>query len=375
MRWPSLFAHAVTAALAGLGAIGLGGCGSTGSDEGYALVGGQSTGSGAGGASSSASGGQGGASESTSAATTSTSATSSASSTALGPPYPVVLAHGFFGFESFAGLDFVTYFYGVKDALAAEGIVVYTPAVAPFNDSTVRGAQLATAIQEILAETGHAKVNLIGHSQGGLDARVVAHDHPELVASIVTVSTPHYGTPIADVALKLVGDPALMDVLDWIVNALGAPLYDELGATTAVSKPLALFSQPGIKAFNQSYPNAATIPYFSIAGRSNNSEGGLDCKPDLSPAFLSAFDATKDPLDPMFSLFQAIPGGGLVNTYPNDGLVRVKDARWGTFLGCIPADHMDEVGQLLGDSPGGGNAWDHVDFYRALIGFLRDQGY
>jgi triacylglycerol lipase len=287
----------------------------------------------------------------------------------------VVLAHGFFGFESFAGLQFVTYFYGVKAALADEGVTVYTPAVDPFNDSATRGAQLTAAIQQILTETGHAKVNLIGHSQGGLDARVVAHDHPELVASVVTVSTPHYGTPVADVALKLVGDPALKDVLDWIVNALGAPLYDEVGATTAVSKPLELFAQPGIKAFNQAYPNAPTIPYFSIAGRSNKSNGGLDCKPDLSVGFISAFDAIQDPLDPMFALFQAIPGGGLVNTYPNDGLVRVKDARWGTFLGCIPADHMDEMGQLLGDAPGAGNTWDHVAFYRALIGFLRDQGY
>src|SRR5688572_4187672 len=34
-------------------------------------------------------------------------------------PYPIVLAHGFFGFEEFAGVDFVTYFYGVREDLAA----------------------------------------------------------------------------------------------------------------------------------------------------------------------------------------------------------------------------------------------------------------
>ena len=37
----------------------------------------------------------------------------------LGPPYPIVLAHGFFGFEQFAGVDFATYFYGVKDYLSS----------------------------------------------------------------------------------------------------------------------------------------------------------------------------------------------------------------------------------------------------------------
>ena len=44
-------------------------------------------------------------------------------------------------------------------------------------------------------------------------------------------------------------------------------------------------------------------------------------------------------------------------------------------VGTIPADHWDEVGQLLGDSPGSGNPFDHVAFYRDLAGFLVDQGF
>jgi triacylglycerol lipase len=54
--------------------------------------------------------------------------------------------------------------------------------------------------------------------------------------------------------------------------------------------------------------------------------------------------------------------------------VRVKDARWGEFLGCVPADHLDEVGQLLGDGPGLGNDWDYVAFYDDLVRFLRGEG-
>src|SRR5262245_31391551 len=76
-----------------------------------------------------------------------------------GPPYPVVLAHGFFGFEAFAGVEQVTYFYGVKDFLAARGErEVFTPAVNPFNDSTSRGAQLIARVEDVLKETGAAKV-------------------------------------------------------------------------------------------------------------------------------------------------------------------------------------------------------------------------
>ena len=48
----------------------------------------------------------------------------------------------------------------------------------------------------------------------------------------------------------------------------------------------------------------------------------------------------------------AILSEDVLSPEPNDGLVTVTSATWGTFLGCIPADHLDEVGQLLGDAPG-----------------------
>jgi triacylglycerol lipase len=365
MLAPSRSSLATGAALSA--ALVLSACGSTGDDAGFRAI---SGGTGGAGGSATSAGGSGGA---TTDATT--SSTGGSGPTKLGPPYPVVLAHGFFGFEKFAGLDFVTYFYHVKDELAKDGEIVYTPAVDPFNDSTYRGAQLEQAIEQILAETGYAKVNLIGHSQGGLDARVVAHDRPDLVASVVTVATPHRGTPIADVALKLLADPKYQDVLDWIVNAIGAPLYDQVGDETAVSKPLHLFSQPGIQAFNAKYPDAPGIPYWSVAGRSNMSDGGYDCDPMEAVSFLSQYDATKDPLDALFSVTEPIVAGGFDDEYPNDGLVRAKDARWGTFLGCVPADHLDEIGQLFGDGPGAGNDFDHVALYRDLIAFLRSKGY
>jgi hypothetical protein len=33
-----------------------------------------------------------------------------------------------------------------------------------------------------------------------------------------------------------------------------------------------------------------------------------------------------------------------------------------TAAGCVPADHLDEIGHLLGDHPGLGNDFDHVAF-------------
>jgi triacylglycerol lipase len=293
----------------------------------------------------------------------------------LGPPYPIVLAHGFFGFEDFAGAGFLTYYYGVKEHLAQQGETqVFTPAVDPFNSSEYRGAQLASEIQEILETTGHAKVNIIGHSQGGLDARVVAHDYPSLVASVVTLQTPHLGTPIADVALKVIDDGNLQGVLDFLLQAVGRPLYNQVDDATTLYAPLYDFSSQGIAEFNAKYPDARDIYYASVAGRSDWHYGGSVCNVS-GPSFINEWDSELDPIDPMFDLMEMMLDGGIGNPYPNDGLVRAKDARWGDFLGCLPADHMDMVGQLLGDNPGPGNSWDYKQFYLDIVGFLRAKGY
>jgi triacylglycerol lipase len=290
-------------------------------------------------------------------------------------PYPIVLAHGFFGFNDFAGSDFITYFYRVQDTLAAEGTVVYTPAVDPFNTSDVRGAELLAAIQQILADTGAAKVNIIGHSQGGLDARVVANLRPDLVASIVTISTPHEGTPVADVVLQLISDPNFQDVVDEIVDVVGAPLWDQLGNQSSVFLPLELFSQPGIAAFNAAHPDEPGVFYASIAGRSgDHDDDDPDCQPDALMSFIAQYHTDTDPVDPLLSVSELICANGF-DDITNDGLVPASSARHGQFWGCVPADHLDEIGQLLGDDPGGDNPFDYMQLYRDVIGEIRNRGY
>ncbi|MCA9620864.1 MAG: alpha/beta fold hydrolase [Myxococcales bacterium] len=352
----------------GLGAAQIGGCGSGAHGApGFEALGGA--------ASSEGGSGGGTVTTTTTTATTGQGGAGGAPEPKLGPPYPIVLAHGFFGFEDFAGAGFLSYFYGIKDHLAAHGEpLVFTPAVDPFNDSTLRGAQLIAHIEEILAETGHAKVNLIGHSQGGIDARVVAHDRPDLVASVITLQTPHYGTPIADVALELVDDPNLAAVLDFLVQAVGAPLYDQVGEQTSLALALQQLSSPGMQAFNAAYPDMPGIYYASVAGRSDWHTGGSACQVSGSPDFISQFASELDPIDPLLDITEQVLDGGLTNPYPNDGLVRVVDARWGEFLGCLPADHLDMVGQILGDDPGLLNDWDYAQFYVDLVQHLRARG-
>jgi triacylglycerol lipase len=292
-----------------------------------------------------------------------------------GPPYPMVLAHGFFGFEDFAGVGFITYFYGVKDELASRGETqVYTPAVDPFNDSETRGEALLAHVERILAETGAEKVNLIGHSQGGLDSRYVAHQRPELVASVTTFATPHRGTPIADVVLQLVDDDRFRSLADQLVQLIGAALWDAAGDETSVFASLRQLSTPGADAFNALYTNQPGIAYYSITGRTDRSDGGIDCMVADAPPFIGRYRRTLDPVEPLLDIPEQIVDGGSADV-ANDGLVRVHDARWGRFLGCVPADHFDEIGQLFGDGPGWGNDFDHLLFYAELIEWLRAQGF
>ncbi|MBK8251951.1 MAG: alpha/beta fold hydrolase [Polyangiaceae bacterium] len=330
------------------------------------------TGAGGGNTSSSTGSSQGG--------TTSTGTTSTGTVTEdpkLGAPYPVVLCHGFFGFDEFAGVEQLPYFYNVPERLSQDGEnLVFTPAVDPFNSSDFRSDQLIEIIEnEILTETGHDKVILIGHSQGGLDARAVAAKRPDLVAAVVTVATPHQGSRVADIALGLVDDPEAAAVIDAMVKLLGGPLYDQVGDETSLAKALYLFTQPGIQEFNAKYPNQSGVYYASITGRTDNSLGGQDCAADVDLPFVSELAGDKDPTDPLFVLSETILDGGAFGKIPNDGLVRAEDARWGEFWGCVPADHMDEVGQLIGDNPGLGNNFDHEEMFSEIVKRLRYKGF
>lgn len=308
---------------------------------------------------------------------TSTGTDGSTGEPLLGPPYPILLAHGFFGFDELAGLEQVPYWYDVPEHLAELGEVnVCVGEVDPFNDSTDRGMQLLEQAIECAAATGHARVNIIGHSQGGLDARVVAHLAPELVASVTTVATPHYGTPIADIVVGVIPNDGAAALIDWLTQTLGAPLWDEIGNETSLFEAMSQMSSPGIAEFNATYTDQPGVLYSSVTGRTGLHGGGDACTPDSPPPplFITEWEDTLDTTDALFVIPEAILSDGIFSQEPNDGLVRVIDSRWGEFLGCVPADHVDEVGHLLGDSPGIGNAWDHLDFYGALVAYLRERG-
>ncbi len=286
-------------------------------------------------------------------------------------PYPFVLAHGMFGFKSLGPLE---YFYGVAEALRKDGHVVYAGQVDALNSSAKRGEQLSTFIDGVLAETHAAKVNLICHSQGGFDCRYVASMYPAKVASVTTIATPHFGDPVADLVLKDV--PAfLQPPLETLVNALGSVIdVGQSNGSQDVKASLDNLSTAGATAFGALYRNSPSVAYFSIAGRSNASKGGPSCESADEPKFISRWSEQVDQIDALLlagGILFALTDAGAVN----DGLVPVASAKWGTFLGCIPADHIGEIGLLPGTAAGPNNSFDYLQFYRDLATYLVGKGF
>jgi hypothetical protein len=66
-------------------------------------------------------------------------------------------------------------------------------------------------VQTIKKETGSDRVNIVGHSKGGLDARVYLANGTKDVANLIMIGTPNAGTPAAGTTSQC--SPAISDLL------------------------------------------------------------------------------------------------------------------------------------------------------------------
>jgi triacylglycerol lipase len=252
--------------------------------------------------------------------------------------YPIVLEHGLGGFDELFGV--YDYWFGIPEALRDGGATVFVTEVSQLNSTEARGEQLIDQIEQIVAITGKAKVNLIGHSHGGLDVRYAAAARPDLVASVTSVGSPHKGAQLADFLRANVQSGSFTEaVIAYFANSLGTVL----GLLTGNSNPsnaiaaLDSLTAAGLAQFNATYPQGVPT---SACGNGAAIVNGIRYYSWSGTGILTnAFDIS-DPAMALTSLFYS---------EANDGLV----GRCSSHLGTVVRDnyfhnHLDEVNQIIG---------------------------
>src|SRR5437660_5140131 len=176
---------------------------------------------------------------------------------------------------------------------------------------------------------------------GGLDARHAITNRTDLVgrvATLVTIGTPHRGSPVADAVSKKTG-PLLGKIPRFLREKLenNAPALNDL--TTKVSS-----------AFDDATPDAGSVRYINVAG-----------------------DASKGSNELL--LFELAAAIGNITGETNDGVVTKKSAlrEKNQHLDDWPVDHAGEIGwstALVMPFRRKQAIADHLARYDAIVGLL-----
>lgn len=239
--------------------------------------------------------------------------------------YPVVFCHGMLALSTLRMSlpNNLNSFIALEPFLKQRGFRALFPQVPP----TAGVAERASKLREQIVRWTAEPVNLIAHSMGGLDARhMITHlgmaDH---VRSLTTICTPHRGTFLAEWFNR--------NYRRRVPLLLGLEL---LGINLDGFRDC---QRAACKAFNASTPNMPGVQYFSYGGDVPSWR--------VTPVLRRAWN-----------LLTPVEG-------PNDGMVSVASARWGEYLGTIPADHLAQTPDSLFIHPA--ETFDPLNFYLDLV--------
>lgn len=244
-----------------------------------------------------------------------------------GQPLPVVLIHGLFGFDRIGvpGARF-EYFRGIAAHLETLGCHAHAVKLPPAQSVPARAKKLVEAIEAL----PHERIDLIAHSLGGLDARyALAHlGLASRVRSLVTIGTPHRGTPIADLVLR--------GPIGWahrVLRAVGLP-----------TEAVAWLGTEALERFNLEVRDVPGVRYACVVGGKRR---------DDSPVPLA--------LVPAHAYLRRVAGA-------NDGLVPISSQYWGETLAEIEADHFAQIGWRVGVH----QTFDALGLYAFIVARLGD---
>ncbi|HEY2060138.1 MAG TPA: alpha/beta fold hydrolase [Amycolatopsis sp.] len=169
-------------------------------------------------------------------------------------PHPVVFLHGL-GATYYEDLNFM------QAAVAAKGYCTFSqtygaypafPVVGGLRPIADSAAEIKTFIGQVLAETGASKVDIVGHSEGGLQSLYVTKTQgiADKIGTVVAIAPPAHGTTFAGLTkLAYLLGQGERDAVGQALSTLGCPACDNLitggsAITTLNNGPIA---QPGVR--------------------------------------------------------------------------------------------------------------------------------
>ncbi len=264
--------------------------------------------------------------------------------------YPLLLVHGM-GFRDFKHIG---YWGRIPKALEDMGCRVYFGGQDSCGTVETNGQFLARTIENILAETGAEKVNILAHSKGGLDSRyaISTLGLGDKVASLTTMATPHHGSKTVDRLLRF--PDWMVRFVGWCADVWCYVLGDHHPASYRVFHSL---TTTQAAKFNAQTPDHPGVYYQSYA---------FVMKMPLSDFLMWMPNV----------VVESIEG-------PNDGLLPPEAVKWGDFRGVYTGlgrrgiSHCDEIDlrrRPLTRKSGDGIS-DMVEFYKTVIQDLIEKGY
>ena len=261
-----------------------------------------------------------------------------------------------------------------RTRLARTGTTSSSPRSTRTTRARFAAPSCATQVQTILNDTGAEKVNLICHSQGALDCRYVANQLGKRIGAVVLVAGVNRGDVVADVATGAV-QGSVADAVNLLLDALRRrrarsgrqPEHRRAGGDQPARRP------PAATRSTPSIPTIPTSPTSRSPGAPRTAAATSTAAPRARRRSSSSGIRTTGPVNALLSGTAALIDGSASVPPTNDGLVTVASAKWGTFLGCVPADHLAEVCQIGGQSSG--SSYDCVTMYRDIANWLVATGF
>ncbi len=163
-----------------------------------------------------------------------------------------------------------------------------------------------------LPEWQKNKFYLLGHSTGGLLARALAHELKEegRIVSVVTMATPHRGSPLVEIAK---GFSSRHPLIHRAFCAVNYDINQRLGSFQDLALDAAL-------EFNEKYPDLADVDYASVVFKLERNQMSWPVR--LANSLLDEDHKMKD----------------------HDGYVEASSQQWGKLIAEMDVDHLGQTG-------------------------------